>query len=774
MESNLKIMRMISISSMILLALFLVACGGGGDGGDGTTTPTTSGLDFSSPESTLESLSELESWDRSGDYDSDGLTNGFEIDILGLVTRPDLFDTDDDGLSDAEEDSDSDGLTNLQEQEYSTNPLFADTDNDGVNDGDEILANTNPLSDDTDVDGLKDGDELIVGTDPLNPDTDGDTILDGDEVFTTTASDSSGLEVLVTGVGNVADNITISQNDPSAATNNIPGLTSSVINLHSATTFEQAEIQIPITADMRAAVASLQDLTIVLIDFDTKELIIPSDQGISSDETYLWATVDHFSNFTVIDRSQLSEEFSEEFYGSTRVGSGELDVALVIDSSGSMSWNDPSGLRKDAAKDLIDGLTSGDKVAVIDFDGSATLLISLGSNFALAKSMVDQIDSSGGTDLGAGISMAIDHINDVSTSFSPLIIMLTDGEGSYDESLTTLAKDSSIRIYTIGLGDSVDENLLEEIATGTDGRYFQVASADDLVVVFETLRQETEDSDGDGLPDYSETNGMRTWLGVTIFTDPNNPDTDGDGLMDGDEMYAVRDASNGMQYDMVSNPTVMDSDGDSLDDGDENLSGTNPLDDDTDKDNLKDGIDSYPLEWDWYGSFRKGDIILLGHDDEYVEADNWSLAQKFAMHPWSHSVMYMGDEKTLDAHPRNKGVAWGNIHEFLYNEDYDRIAFLKVEDKDDDAATRAGEKAETYIGSNFDYGFSEWETLKESFGSDDELYCAELIYKSWKPEGVDLRRALLSIFPWIRPKDIYNDWATKISKEIDPMAHERP
>ena len=46
------------------------------------------------------------------------------------------------------------------------------------------------------------------------------------------------------------------------------------------------------------------------------------------------------------------------------------------------------------------------------------------------------------------------------------------------------------------------------------------------------------DTDGDGLPDWVETN-TRVYVSPTdTGTDPNNPDTDGDGVLDGDEIPA--------------------------------------------------------------------------------------------------------------------------------------------------------------------------------------------------------------------------------------------
>ena len=125
------------------------------------------------------------------DTDGDKLPDGYEV--ITLDTDPTEIDTDENGISDADEDFDNDNLNNLGEYENKTEPFNPDTDDDGLLDGDEIKKyKTDPLNPDTDNDGLLDGEEGYNGTiykkngvyfDPLNPDTNGNGILDGDEVF---------------------------------------------------------------------------------------------------------------------------------------------------------------------------------------------------------------------------------------------------------------------------------------------------------------------------------------------------------------------------------------------------------------------------------------------------------------------------------------------------------------------------------------------------------------------------------------------------------------
>ena len=140
------------------------------------------------------------------------------------------------------------------------------------------------------------------------------------------------------------------------------------------------------------------------------------------------------------------------------------------------------------------------------------------------------------------------------------MVLMTDGIGNYDDAITARAADEGIVIYTVGLGFWIDEDLLRGIAAGTGGRYFPAASADDLIEAFEeigeVIRDDGTDTDGDGLTDCEEENGMlSTWgmfdehldptqneafVGDRIVTsDPNDPDTDDDGLTDGEEMRGL-------------------------------------------------------------------------------------------------------------------------------------------------------------------------------------------------------------------------------------------
>jgi Mg-chelatase subunit ChlD len=113
-------------------------------------------------------------------------------------------------------------------------------------------------------------------------------------------------------------------------------------------------------------------------------------------------------------------------------------IAIVVDSSGSNTWTDPSNLRVKAAKGLNGKLTTKDKVresgikpdmvTVIDFDDYARVIYPMGDP---AKATFDAIDSAGGTDIGSGISLAIDEILKVDSdpaAHKSGVIVFTDGQ----------------------------------------------------------------------------------------------------------------------------------------------------------------------------------------------------------------------------------------------------------------------------------------------------------------------------------------------------------
>lgn len=166
------------------------------------------------------------------------------------------------------------------------------------------------------------------------------------------------------------------------------------------------------------------------------------------------------------------------------------DIALIIDSSGSMVSNDPTDLRKKAAKEFVALANEQDQIAVVDFDSSAkvwqhliTILDDIDGDIIKA---IDKVDSSGGTNIGEGLRLGYNELNGTNArpNNQKAAILLTDGLGSCSDSVVSLYVKKGWPIYTIGLSSSADEVLLKEIAKNTSGIYYDAPTPENLHKIY--------------------------------------------------------------------------------------------------------------------------------------------------------------------------------------------------------------------------------------------------------------------------------------------------
>jgi len=169
-----------------------------------------------------------------------------------------------------------------------------------------------------------------------------------------------------------------------------------------------------------------------------------------------------------------------------------VDVVFIIDNSGSMSWNDPNGLRGEAVKMFIDQLDIGDAVSIISFEGSANVLVPM--TVIDSKSTKEQLISQvrtwagGGTSLSAGLNAGYQQLlNSPSGNPEKVAIMLTDGVGSYNNE-AELYKQQGWPVYTVGLGDDINPQLLSKIATETGGIYLHADKPEDIMQIYNIIK----------------------------------------------------------------------------------------------------------------------------------------------------------------------------------------------------------------------------------------------------------------------------------------------
>jgi subtilisin family serine protease/Mg-chelatase subunit ChlD len=180
-----------------------------------------------------------------------------------------------------------------------------------------------------------------------------------------------------------------------------------------------------------------------------------------------------------------------------------IDVAQVIDRSGSMGYYDYMEPAKERAKQFIDIMQINDKASCAAFNVlppnpyaesivDLTPLTSFDDKLA-ARDLINTIEADGRTSIGAGLEVARDQLS-VNDGKPHAIILLSDGFENeppwvfgppdwYTGSDTTTIMPTipvDTVIYTIGLGVTTDHQLLEDIALARSGVYYQILDDNEL------------------------------------------------------------------------------------------------------------------------------------------------------------------------------------------------------------------------------------------------------------------------------------------------------
>lgn len=194
-----------------------------------------------------------------------------------------------------------------------------------------------------------------------------------------------------------------------------------------------------------------------------------------------------------------------------------VDIVLCIDVSGSMTAQDLTPNRLEAAKNVaIDFVNKRltDRIAIVIFSGESFTQCPLTTDHAVLISAIENIRNGlleDGTAIGSGLGTSVDRLR-TSKSKSKVVILLTDGEnngGLIDpQTAKEIAKAFQVKVYTIGVGTdgyapqpvntpmgvvmqqgkvSIDEKLLKEIANETGGKYFRAKDNDGLAGIYDEI-----------------------------------------------------------------------------------------------------------------------------------------------------------------------------------------------------------------------------------------------------------------------------------------------
>jgi len=151
-----------------------------------------------------------------------------------------------------------------------------------------------------------------------------------------------------------------------------------------------------------------------------------------------------------------------------------MDIALAIDCSGSMSAGELDDA-KDAGSRFLDNIDPSSRVGLISFGGSQVEVeMDLTQDFDELREAIENLRTRGSTPMAEAIALTREELlTDVQNV--NVLILLTDGYPDDEDTTMTeaeLAKEEDIRIIAIGVGEGVDSDYLEELASIPDDYYF--------------------------------------------------------------------------------------------------------------------------------------------------------------------------------------------------------------------------------------------------------------------------------------------------------------
>lgn len=168
-----------------------------------------------------------------------------------------------------------------------------------------------------------------------------------------------------------------------------------------------------------------------------------------------------------------------------RVSTSEItpkEITFVLDTSGSMHGF-PLDKAKEAMRQALRNLNARDTFNFITFAGDTRILFpapvpATPENLRKANEFLNSHTGSGGTEMMKAIHAALDPA-DV-TDHVPIICFMTDGfVGNEDDIIAEVKKHTKARVFSFGIGSSVNRYLLDKMAEAGRGEVEYVSLSDD-------------------------------------------------------------------------------------------------------------------------------------------------------------------------------------------------------------------------------------------------------------------------------------------------------
>ena len=216
----------------------------------------------------------------------------------------------------------------------------------------------------------------------------------------------------------------------------------------------------------------------------------------------------------------LARPQTEDISTRTKTTKG-IDIVMAIDISSSMLARDLKPNRLSALKEVAANFIEerpNDRIGIVGYAGESYTKTPITSDKTIVLNALNEItygELEDGTAIGMGLATAVNRLKE-SKAISKVIILLTDGvnNSGFIEPRTAadLAVEFGIKTYTIGLGTNgnaltpiaynrdgsfrygmrqveIQEDLLQEIAEVTGGKYFRATDNESLEEIYEEINK---------------------------------------------------------------------------------------------------------------------------------------------------------------------------------------------------------------------------------------------------------------------------------------------
>ena len=210
------------------------------------------------------------------------------------------------------------------------------------------------------------------------------------------------------------------------------------------------------------------------------------------------------------DAFQLTEDGRTATVLAINASQDPIHVGLVLDHSGSMDAQAKLNDAQIAASAFADEMRPQDEAFVTMFDDRTDHLQDFTSDQAALKNAIRRIAVRGGTAFYDAVYDAAQKFENRKEQRKNALIVLTDGRDNREEgggffglftgagSKRTLdqaiakAKELKVAVYTVGLGNDVDQPRLQKIATETGGKFYYAPRGEQLKELYRLIAEQLQ------------------------------------------------------------------------------------------------------------------------------------------------------------------------------------------------------------------------------------------------------------------------------------------